>query len=105
MKRLFAAFALILPLCGCTNFPYKIEIRQGNDAAAARVGELKIGMTQPQVRALLGTPQTVALRNSIWYYVFQRREAGKLADDRRLELVFANGGLTQIIEGEQAESP
>lgn len=64
-------------LAGCStvqNFslkPYRMNIQQGNYLEAESIDQVEVGMTQSQVRFLIGTPMVADPFNaSRWDYVF-----------------------------------
>jgi outer membrane protein assembly factor BamE len=69
--------ALVVLLAGCTAAqgfslrPYRMNIQQGNYLEATDVDQIEIGMTQSQVRFLIGTPMVADPFNKArWDYVF-----------------------------------
>lgn len=75
-NRFLLAAAIVL-LAGCSavkNFsvmPYRMNVQQGNYLEAEDVDRLETGMTQSQVRFLLGTPMVADPFNTErWDYVF-----------------------------------
>ena len=75
-NRLLLAVAVAL-LTGCSavkNFsvmPYRMNVQQGNYLEAEDVDRLEVGMTQSQVRFLLGTPMVAdPFKTDRWDYVF-----------------------------------
>ena len=91
------AFFAAIALSACA---YKIEIQQGNNALPANLDNLSAGMSQTEVRELLGPPQGERLfRKNIWLYSYQLRESGFLDSPKWLtvELSFNDDGtLTDI---------
>lgn len=69
--------AAILLLAGCSALkdfsvmPYRMNTQQGNYLEAENVDRVEVGMTQSQVRFLLGTPMVADPFNAErWDYVF-----------------------------------
>ena len=99
-----AAFAL---LAACQQVPmlpglspYRIDIQQGNVVTQEMVAKLKPGMTRQQVRFVLGTPPVVdPFRQDRWDYVYYYNKAGKLAEHRRLVLMF-DGEILKRVDGD-----
>lgn len=95
-----ALFVVALWLAGCSLTPYKMEIRQGNLISPEMRERVKPGMTQAQVRAILGTP----LVNDVfhanrWDYVYRLEQGGQLLESQRLTLYFEAGQLVRLDEG------
>lgn len=91
---------LVLLLSSCVLAPYKSEIRQGNLILPEMRERVKVGMSETQVRAVLGTP----LVNDVfhadrWDYLYRLERGGKLLEDKRLTLYFKTGKLVQIDDG------
>lgn len=85
-------------LTQCTWHPYQPPIRQGNVIADENVNQLHEGMTQEQVRFLLGTPVLEQpFDNNRWDYVhtYQKGNSFKRTTER-LTLTFKEGHLTHI---------
>ena len=106
LRALAAIAILLLAACSVTNqvteklTPYKIDIQQGNVVTQEMVAKLKPGMTQAQVRFILGTPLiTDAYHAHRWDYVYRYQKAGKLMEERKLALFF-DRELLQRVEGD-----
>lgn len=77
--------------------PYKVDIQQGNVIEQAMLDKLKPGMTHSQVRFILGTPLvTDPFHPERWDYVYLYAPKGKLAEKRRVTVVFENDKLKGI---------
>jgi outer membrane protein assembly factor BamE len=80
---------------------YKIDINQGNYLSQDVVDKLKVGMTEQQVRQLLGTPLiTSPFRAGRWDYVYEFSRQGKVVEHRNLTVHFTDGKVTRW-EGDQ----
>jgi outer membrane protein assembly factor BamE len=97
-KALVLILAAVL-MSGCM-FIYRQPVFQGNLLEKANVDQLKPGMTQAQVVALLGTPPLAdPFHNERWDYVAsEQRKHGK-AQIKDLTLWFDGDTLTKM-EGE-----
>ncbi|OIR13913.1 outer membrane protein assembly factor BamE precursor [mine drainage metagenome] len=77
--------------------PYKVEIRQGNLITQEMRAKLKLGMTQSQVKALLGAPLiTDVYHANRWDYYYSLRQGGEVKEKQRLTLYFDKDLLTRI---------
>lgn len=91
-----AVFAALL--AGCT-IPtlFRVPILQGNVVDGDKVQQLEAGMTQRQVRYLLGTP---LIDNSFgeqrWDYVFHLRDRNDNVRESQLSLFFQDDKLARI---------
>ena len=80
---------------------YKIDVNQGNYLSQDMVDKLKVGMTQPQVRQLLGTPLVASpFRADRWDYVYEFMRHGQIVEHRNFTVWFADGKVTRW-EGDQ----
>jgi outer membrane protein assembly factor BamE (lipoprotein component of BamABCDE complex) len=105
-------FALALFIGGCATFDryaptwrslgvYKIDINQGNYLSQDMVDKLKVGMTQPQVKQLLGTPLVSSpFRADRFDYVYEFTRQGRVLEHRNFTVYFADGKVTRW-EGDQ----
>jgi len=97
--------SLSVLLASCSNFsdylptftPHKIEIRQGNLITQDMRDRIRVGLTQAQVKAVLGAP----LINDIyhanrWDYLYRLETQGRLVEKQRLTLYFEQGVLVRI---------
>jgi len=97
-KQLLVALTLI-GLSGCTAFPgvYKMDVAQGNEVTQEMVDQLRPGMTQSQVRYVMGTPLlTDTFNQSRWDYIYQMVEEDERTDKRRVTLFFENNRLVRL---------
>ncbi|MHB1116482.1 outer membrane protein assembly factor BamE [Sideroxydans sp.] len=94
-----------LLLASCSNFsnylptftPHKIEIRQGNLITQDMRARIKLGMSEAQVKAVLGAPLIADTYHAgRWDYLYRLEKQGKVEADQRLTLYFENGVLTRI---------
>jgi outer membrane protein assembly factor BamE len=77
--------------------PYRVEIRQGNLITQDMRAKLKLGMTQNQVRMVLGAPLiNDAYHANRWDYFYSLNQQGKLMEKQRLTLYFTKDALTRI---------
>ena len=77
--------------------PHKIEIQQGNLITPEMREKIKVGMSAPMVRSILGTPLIVdPFHAKRWDYVYSLEQGGKLVEKQRLTLYFEDDHLTRI---------
>lgn len=105
--RRAAALMLALALTGCATMDqylptwrsfgvYKIDVNQGNYLSQDMVDKLKVGMTQTQVRQLLGTPLlTSPFRPDRWDYVYEYTRQGKVVEHRNFTVWFDDSKLAR----------
>jgi len=89
-KHLLVALAvLLLAGCGSLRFPgvYRIDIEQGNIVDDAMFDKLRAGMTEDQVRFVMGSPQlTDPFEPGRWVYLYQLRRGNGEMVRNRIEL-------------------
>lgn len=88
-KRLFGIFS-----------PYRIDIQQGNFISQEQLEQLKTGMTQDQVKFVLGTP----LLNDIfhinrWDYIFRLQKGSGEIISSRIAVYFEDSRVARIDAG------
>ncbi len=103
--------SLAILLCGalvaaCGQFPYRIDVQQGNYVTQDAVARLKVGMTKSDVRQLLGTP----LLNDIFHadrydYVFTHLKAGRSEEPKRLTVLFKDDRVVSFTGEGQPPAP
>jgi outer membrane protein assembly factor BamE len=75
---------------------YKIDVNQGNYLSQDTVDKLKVGMTQQQVKQLLGTPLiTSPFRADRWDYVYEFTRQGQVTEHRNFTVYFADGKVAR----------
>ena len=100
-----ALFASILFISACSSTSswswrsfgvYKIDINQGNYLSQDMVEKLKVGMTQTQVKQLLGTPLVASpFRPDRWDYVYEYTRQGQIVEHRNFTVWFADNKVTR----------
>ena len=85
--------------------PYRPEVVQGNFVSREQVQALQRGMTQLQVREILGTPLvTSVFHERRWDYIFTMRRRGVEPQRYHLRLDFSADGLLENYEGDEMPS-
>ncbi|MBL4584755.1 MAG: outer membrane protein assembly factor BamE [Pseudomonadales bacterium] len=77
-------------LAGCS-IPgvYRIDIQQGNQITQEMVDQLKPGMTDKQVRFILGTPLIIdSFHTQRWDYVYSMDKPNEPVQSKRLSVFF-----------------
>ena len=106
MRALFILVPLSLLLASCsemampklfTTSSHKVEVHQGNMILPEMREKIRVGMTRPQVRAVLGTPLVSdPFHANRWDYVYRHQQGGKLLEKQRLTLYFEDDHLVRI---------
>ncbi|WP_273430752.1 outer membrane protein assembly factor BamE [Chitinibacter tainanensis] len=85
--------------------PYKLDIPQGNQITMDQLENLKVGMTQSQVRFLLGTPLLVdPFHQDRWEYIYRDEKSGDVKVNKRFSIIFENNMVARW-EGEVLPEP
>ena len=81
--------------------PYRIEIQQGNFVSQEMAAQLKEGMTQDQVRFVLGTPLLTDLFHADrWDYIFRLKGGNGELTTSRVTVFFKDGRLARFEGGD-----
>lgn len=100
MRYPILLLALLCASCGTalpSVKPYKLDVQQGNVVTSKMLLQLRPGMTQSQVRFIMGTPLIQdSFHGKRWDYVYQMRENGKITEQRRVILDFENDLLKTV---------
>ena len=84
---------------------YKIDVNQGNYLSQDMIDKLKVGMTQQQVKQLLGTPLIASpFRADRWDYVYEFTRQGQVLEHRNFTVYFADGKLARWEGDEMPQS-
>lgn len=91
----FGVLSLILLSSACV---YRVPIQQGNLLETRDIEQLKMGMTQAQVRYVLGTPMVAdPFTKDRWDYVYYLKKGRmRAAEERHLIVYFENGAVSKI---------
>ncbi len=90
----------------CSACAYRPDLAQGNFTEQKDVYKLRKGMTQEQVKFVLGTPMLLdQLNNKQWYYVYFLRQGWQDPEIKRLIVTFDNNNLLLDIRGDFKKSP
>ena len=104
MKTIFHATikcVICLALCGllsaCFLRPYKFDIVQGNDLTPDKISQIQPGMSEDQVRYVLGTPMlNDVFHTNRWDYVYYEKPGYKKPIRRHLAVYFNDGRVAQV---------
>ena len=109
MQKILLTVVVTAVLSGCSLLGvYKIDVPQGTPLTQAQVNQIKLGMTQQQVRYYLGSPSlTDTLSPNRWDYIYHYTpgtDARKLdipaVTEQKLRLQFNSAGLLDSIQGQ-----
>jgi outer membrane protein assembly factor BamE len=76
---------------------YRMDVRQGNYVSQEMLAQLKQGLTEEQVRFIMGSPLLIdPFHANRWDYVYRFALAGKLTEQKRITLIFKDSKLLSI---------
>jgi outer membrane protein assembly factor BamE len=118
MRGTLIAAATMTVLAGCSTYdsvtqsfaqhitPYRITVVQGNFVSAEAAGQLKVGMSRDQVKALLGTPLLADMFHADrWDYIFYfKRGSTSVVQQRDFVVLFAGDRVASWSGGENLPS-
>lgn len=98
MKQLFVIFLCAsLASCGWLT-RHRMHVQQGNIVRPDRVAQLHKGMSKGEVASVIGSPvYDNALDFNRWTYVYTKQYGNTPMEHSKLELVFRDDRLVQII--------
>jgi outer membrane protein assembly factor BamE len=97
-RPLIAAAALAgLAACSGVQFPYKLDVRQGNYVTPEMTSQLRVGLNQAEVRNIMGSPLLIdPFHADRWDYVYRFVPGKGPIEERRMTLYFKDGKLTRV---------
>jgi outer membrane protein assembly factor BamE len=108
--RFSAAALALLSLAACSSItnwtpgflrPYRPDVPQGNIVTREMYDQLRPGMSQDQVRFLLGTPLLTSLfRQDRWDYVYFLRRKNGTTQERQVVVFFKDSRLDHFAAGD-----
>ena len=104
MKKQFIIINILFLLNGCQLLPedaqfhiYRVPVQQGNVISEEKASTLKIGMTEEQVKFLLGAPVTKNIFNSNrWDYVYYKKDHPNKTQLTILTIFFDKNKITSM---------
>lgn len=104
--RLCAALLVLLAVSACGRFPFKVDVRQGNYITQETIALIVPGMSQDQVRSILGVPLLIdSFHANRWDYIYLFTPSAGTPIRRQLIVFFADGKVSRIEQGEMAADP
>lgn len=99
MKKIISLTLIALLLSGCSFLrPHKMDVEQGNVYNQEEVSQLKPGMSQSQVKSIMGNPvlENIFDDNRLEYvYTFQPGYGKRT--EKRVICIFQNSRLKEIL--------
>lgn len=91
--RLFLVAIMAFTLSGCVHY---MTIEQGIELQQSQVNQLQAGMTEDQVKYILGTPNLVdPYHPDTWYYIYTNQPSHDDMTEQKLIVYFKNDKLTK----------
>lgn len=97
-KFVSVVVASALFLSGCMLVPvYKPQIQQGNVITDDMLAKVHTGMSESQVRYLMGSPVLINIfSTNHWDYIYTLQKGGCFKHRQRISLTFCNGKLVNV---------
>ena len=103
MQKILITFITVILLAGCSEFPgvYKIDVPQGNIITQEMVDQLRPGMTQNQVRYVMGTPLiSDSFNKNRWDYLYRLTKGDGTITQEIVTLQFNEAGKLESLSGD-----
>ncbi|MHB1220534.1 MAG: outer membrane protein assembly factor BamE [Gammaproteobacteria bacterium] len=99
MKKMISLVMIGLVLSGCSMFKlHKMDIVQGNAIEANDVRQLHKGMSQAQVKEIMGTPMLTNIFSPQRIdYVYTYQKGGQEMTEKKVTCIFQGGRLVDIV--------
>jgi outer membrane protein assembly factor BamE len=104
LRRLLHFSLVGIFMLGAGGCVYQVPIQQGNFLESKDIDQVMVGMTQAQVRYVLGTPMVVdPFTKDRWDYLYYLKIGQmRTPEQRHFVVYFANGAVTRI---ERSDKP
>jgi outer membrane protein assembly factor BamE len=98
MRKIFTALVIGLTLAGCTFIPvHKMDIEQGNITTPEMLSQLHRGMSESDVKAIMGNPVlTNVFDENRVNYIYTNELGSAPMTTKCLTLTFSHGRLVDI---------
>ncbi len=101
MKIKFALLTLCLCLGGCLIRPYQFDITQGNVITPDKISQVQPGMSEEQVRYILGTSMLQdVFHPDRWDYVYYEKPGHKKPKEHHVTIYFFHGAVEKVFSDE-----
>lgn len=101
IRTLLLLTAVSMTAIGCSGFPYRIDVDQGNIIDAQSLSRLQVGMSKEEVERNIGSPllKDMFHRNRWDYVQYYKNGRTQAIQHGKVSLFFTNGLLSQIQRG------
>jgi len=95
MRFAFPVLCIVAALsAGCI---YRIDIQQGNVVVQDQLAKVKVGMSRPEVRQILGTPLLAdPFHANRWDYWFYNEKRGREIERNKITVHFENDKVLRV---------
>ena len=100
VSRLFLVSLVSFMLSGCFIRPYKFDLQQGNTLTPEKIATIHPGMSEEQVRYVLGTPLLQdPFHANRWDYIYLEKPGArdKKEIEKRLIVFFDQGKVMRVL--------
>ncbi len=98
VAKLILCALLALSLSACFIRPYKFDLEQGNRISPEKISQVEPGMSEEQVRYVLGTPMLVdVFHTNRWDYVYYEKPSKGEEKRSHLAIYFDRGVVSEVI--------
>ena len=109
MRFLYLIGFGVLLLSACSKWsvaPYQLEIQQGAVIDSTLLNQIKVGMTQTEVRQIIGTPSIADdFHSKEWNYVYFIRKKGIVSKPYHLGIFFDGEKVAKLTSDYPQEIP
>jgi len=99
--KILSLVFLCLSLSACFVRPYKFDLEQGNIVTADKLEQIQPGMSEEQVRYVLGTPMLHdVFHTNRWDYIYYDKPGYGPEVRRHIAIYFDNGQVDHITRDE-----
>ena len=92
-----ASLALCIAAALASGCVYRIDVQQGNVVVQDQLAKIKVGMSRPEVRQILGTPLLAdPFHANRWDYWFYNEKRGREVERNKITIHFADDKVTKI---------
>lgn len=102
VQRCIAALIVCSLLALASGCVYRVPIQQGNLLENKDIDQVAVGMTQAQVRYVLGTPMVIdPFSKDRWDYVYYLKKGQmRNPEERHFVVYFDNGTVSRIVRSD-----
>ncbi len=97
LSKFVGCIILSLLLSACFIRPYKFDLKQGNEITPEQIAQVQQGMSQEQVRQVLGTPMLHdVFHTNRWDYIYYDKPNHGEVTRRHVAIYFNDGRVAEV---------